>query len=200
MNLQKTKAALVARGYDCEVFADRTGALAWLKSHCSGKSVGMGGSRTLTDMDAYAALSPVASAVYSHATVPGRDTMFAANKAEVYLCSANAMTEDGIILNIDGNANRVGSTLMGPAEVIFVVGRNKIAPDLENALLRLRKVAAPLNAKRFGCKTPCVVDGECDISRCPPDISICGQTVIMEKPGRMVGRYTVLLINEDIGF
>ena len=80
--------------------------------------------------------------------------------ADVYLSSANAISEDGVIVNIDGNGNRVAAITWGPKKVIFVIGLNKVAQNVEAALTRARSTASPINAARFDIKTPCQTDGE----------------------------------------
>ena len=80
-------------------------------------------------------------------------------KADVYLCSANAVAETGEIVNIDGRGNRVASTLFGHEKVYFVVGQNKITESYEDAVRRARNVAAPKRAAQFNTKTPCVAKG-----------------------------------------
>ena len=90
-----------------------------------------------------------------------RTAMLAAYDADVYLTSANAMTRDGVMVNIDGNANRVSAIAQGPKKVIVIAGMNKICDDLDSAMKRARNVAAPMNAQRFGLTTPCSAHGTC---------------------------------------
>ena len=90
---------------------------------------------------------------------------------DVYLTSANAISEDGVIVNIDGNGNRVAAITWGPKKVIFVIGLNKVAQTVEAALARVRGTASPINAARFDIKTPCHVDGVCH--NCNSPESIC---------------------------
>lgn len=90
-----------------------------------------------------------------------RAAMLAAYYADVFLSSVNAMTEDGILINIDGNANRVSAIAQGPKKVLFIVGMNKICDDVDGAMKRARNVAAPINAQRFGLSTPCSTTGSC---------------------------------------
>ena len=81
--------------------------------------------------------------------------------ADVYLASANAMTDDGILVNIDGNSNRVSAIAFGPKKVVFIVGVNKICSDIDSAMKRARNVAAPTNVQRFNLTTPCTKTGTC---------------------------------------
>ncbi len=80
---------------------------------------------------------------------------------DIFMSSANAITQQGEIINIDGNGSRVAPMLYGPSKVVFVIGTNKVAPDLKSGLERARQIAAPLDAKRLGKETPCVKTGSC---------------------------------------
>ena len=126
-----------------------------------------------------------------------RAAMLAAYDADVFLSSANAMTDDGILVNIDGNANRVSAICQGPKKVIFIVGTNKVCVDLDSAMKRARNVAAPINAQRFGLSTPCAKTGKCMDCKSPD--SICCQFLIT-RFSRHAGRIHVILVNESLGF
>lgn len=117
--------------------------------------------------------------------------------ADVYLASANAMTEDGIIVNIDGNANRVSAIAYGPRKVLFIVSMNKICDDLDGAMKRARSVAAPINAQRFGLSTPCSKTGSCFDCKSPD--TICCQFLIT-RFSKHEGRIHVILVNDILGF
>ena len=105
-----------------------------------------------------------------------RAAMLAAYDADWYLASVNAMTEDGQLVNIDGNANRVSAIAQGPKQVLFIVGMNKVCDDLDGAMKRARNVAAPINAQRFGLSTPCSKTGSCMDCKIPD--TICCQFLI----------------------
>ncbi len=126
-----------------------------------------------------------------------RAAMLAAYDADVFLTSANAATQDGILVNIDGNANRVSAIAQGPKRVIFIVGMNKICPDVDAALKRARNVAAPINAQRFGLNTPCTKTGAC--MNCKSPDTICCQFLIT-RYSRHPGRIHVILVNDELGF
>lgn len=126
-----------------------------------------------------------------------RAAMLAAYDADVFLSSANAMTEDGIIVNIDGNSNRVSAIAQGPKKVLFIVGMNKICDDLDGAIKRARNVAAPINAQRFGLSTPCAKTGACMDCKSPD--TICCQFLIT-RFSRHEGRIHVILVNDILGF
>ena len=126
-----------------------------------------------------------------------RAAMLAAYDADVFLSSVNAMTEDGELVNIDGNANRVSAIAQGPKQVIFIVGMNKVCADLDAAMKRARNVAAPINAQRFGLSTPCSKTGAC--MNCKSPDTICCQFLIT-RFSRHAGRIHVILVNDDLGF
>ena len=126
-----------------------------------------------------------------------RAAMLAAYDADVFLSSANAVTEDGILVNIDGNSNRVSAIAQGPKKVIFIVGMNKICSDTDGAMKRARNVAAPINAQRFGLDTPCAKTGSC--MNCKSPDTICCQFLIT-RYSKHAGRIHVILVNDVLGF
>ena len=126
-----------------------------------------------------------------------RAAMLAAYDADVFLASANAMTEDGVIVNIDGNSNRVSAIAQGPKKVVLIVGMNKICNDVDAAMKRARNVAAPINAQRFGLSTPCSKTGAC--MNCKSPDTICCQ-ILITRFSRHEGRIHVILVNDNLGF
>jgi hypothetical protein len=116
--------------------------------------------------------------------------------ADVYLSSANAISEDGVIVNIDGNGNRVAAITWGPKKVIFVIGLNKVAQTVEAALARARSTASPTNAARFDIQTPCQVDGVCH--NCNSPECICNYVHFLRNSPR--GKHQVVLVGEDFGY
>ena len=126
-----------------------------------------------------------------------RAAMLDAYGADVFLSSANAITEDGILVNIDGNANRVSAIAQGPQKVVFIVGMNKVCDDVDGAMKRARNVAAPINAQRFGLDTPCSKTGSC--MNCKSPDTICCQFLIT-RFSRHEGRIHVVLVNDNLGF
>lgn len=194
-DFSKVKKNLEARGYTVRVFDTGAEAAAYLDREIDGKSVGIGGSKTIQDLGLYEPLS-AHNQVYWH-WVSGPEARAEAAVADVYLTSANGLSEDGQIINIDGAGNRVSATLFGPQKVYFVIGRNKLAPTYEEALWRARNIAAPKNAQRLGKKTPCAVKGDCCYD-CKSPERICRGLVVHWGP--MMGREAeVLLVNEDLG-
>ena len=117
--------------------------------------------------------------------------------ADVYLGSANAVTNDGILINIDGNSNRVSAFAYGPRKLVLIVGMNKIAGDVDGAMKRARNQAATMNAQRFGLNTPCTATGAC--MNCKSMDTICCNFLITRFE-RHKGRVHVILVDENLGF
>ena len=126
-----------------------------------------------------------------------RAAMLAAYDADFFLMSTNAMTQDGILVNIDGNSNRVSALAQGPRKVIIIAGMNKVCDDVDGAMKRARNVAAPINAQRFGLNTPCAKTGACMDCKSPD--TICCQFLIT-RYSKHPGRIQVILVNDNLGF
>lgn len=167
-----------------------------------GDTIGFGGSKSLDQVgliDALKANDSLKLLIRNAFDKPeealriSRETFF----ADCYFCSANAMTEDGILINIDANSNRVAAISFGPSKVILIVGMNKIEKDEQSALMRARNIAAPINAQRFNIKTPCKTTGSC--ANCKSPETICCQ-ILTTRFSRHPNRMHVILVNEDLGF
>jgi hypothetical protein len=119
--------------------------------------------------------------------------------ADVFICSSNAVTADGKLVNMDGTGNRAAAIIFGPAKVIIMAGMNKIAPNLDAAIARVRNTAAPANSLRIGVETPCSKTGFCQDPHCHPPQRICCQLVVTEA-SMTPGRVTVFLVGENLGY
>lgn len=192
--------ALRSRGFAVSCFETAGEAADYLNRVIDQTTVGFGGSMTLKDMGLYESLS-THNRVYFHWNVGDRDpaeVRLAAATSESYLLSANALAESGEIVNIDGACNRVSSSVYGHRRVFFVVGQNKLAPDLAAAIDRARNVAAPKNARRLGRKTPCADKADrCYDCRSPE--RICRNLSVLYAPSMGVAT-EVVLIREDLGY
>ena len=163
-----------------------------------GASVGMGGCMSAKEIGLTDALrSGKYDFIDRDATPNKREAMLATYDADYFIASANAMTEDGVIINIDGNANRVSAIAQGPRYVVFIVGMNKVCKDVDHAMKRARNVAAPINSQRFGLSTPCTKTGSCMDCKSPD--TICCQ-ILITRYSRHEGRIHVILVNEDLGY
>lgn len=167
-----------------------------------GSSVTWGGSMTIRDMGIPDALRnrgtlTVLDRDLVETPEEKQDMYLRAFTADVYLTSANALSEDGVIVNIDGNGNRVAAITWGPKKVIFVISLNKVAQTVEAALARARSTASPVNTQRFDINTPCKLDGVCH--NCNSPESICSYVHFLRN-SRGGNRHTVVLVGEDFGY
>ena len=162
-----------------------------------GSTVAMGGCQSAHEIGLIQALEEGDYNYIDRSNMTPRESLMAAYDADVFLSSANAMTNDGIMVNIDGNSNRVSCIAQGPKKVVFIVGMNKICSDLDEAMKRARNVAAPANAQRFDVKTPCKVTGQC--ADCKSPDTICCQFLIT-RYSRHEGRIHVILVNDTLGY
>ena len=137
-----------------------------------------------------------------------RDVYIKAFSADVYITSSNAITEDGVLYNVDGNSNRVAALLYGPKSVIVVCGINKIVKNIDEAIKRVKTIAAPQNTIRLGIETPCGKTGECVSLRkenpelcdgCHGDTRICCNYVVSAQQ-RHIDRIKVIIIGEEYGY
>ena len=163
-----------------------------------GSSISMGGAMSAHEIGLVDALkNEKYNFIDRDAAEDKRAAMLAAYDADFFLSSANAITEDGVLVNIDGNANRVSAIAQGPKKVIFIVGMNKVCDDIDGAMKRARNVAAPINAQRFGLSTPCAKTGSC--MNCKSPDTICCQFLVT-RYSRHEGRIHVILVNDSLGF
>ena len=163
-----------------------------------GSSVTMGGGMSVHEIGLVDALQAGNYRFLDRDAAPDkRQAMLDAYDADFFLSSVNAMTEDGVLVNIDGNANRVSAIAQGPKHVLFIVGMNKVTNDVDAAMKRARNVAAPTNAQRFGLNTPCAKTGSC--MNCKSPDTICCQFLIT-RFSRHKDRIHVILVNENLGF
>lgn len=160
-------------------------------------TISMGGCMSAHEIGLVQALQEGNYQYLDRSKMEPREGLLAAYDSDVFLSSANAMTSDGILVNIDGNSNRVSCIAQGPKKVIFIVGMNKVCDDLDSAMKRARNVAAPINAQRFEVKTPCKETGKCFDCKSPD--TICCQFLIT-RYSRHTGRIHVILVNDNLGF
>ncbi len=164
--------------------------------------VGIGGSATIRELKIPDILAEKGYEVIRH-DVPGLspEEQFQIRRkellADVFLASANAITLDGKIVSMDGTGNRVAAMAFGPKMVILVAGIKKVVKDLEDAIWRIKNVAAPKNAKRLKRNVPCVEDGLCKDCNTPD--RICNILLVLEKRPSLT-EYHVILVGEELGF
>ena len=117
--------------------------------------------------------------------------------SDAYVTSTNAITENGEIYNVDGNGNRVAAMLYGPDKVIIVAGVNKIVPNVEEAIIRTKEYASPINAKRLNKETPCTKIGRC--VECNSDNRICNEYTLIKRQIDK-NRIHVIILNDNLGY
>lgn len=199
--LQKTADALCARGFNALVFDTPQQARDYILADIpAGQEVGIAGSETAYQIGLDPALRERGCIVHNHRGVPAAEAA-AIRRAELlapyFVCSANAVTADGVIVQIDGTGNRVAALCYGPSTVYMVVGRNKIVEGgYQQALRRIKQVACPQNARRLSLNTPCA-SGACNAAACKHPMC----NIIMSIEHAPGGKTTkVLLVDEELGF
>ena len=200
--LEKTAAALERRHFKAAVFKTAQEAASFILSDMpDGASVAFGGSATCQQMGLAQLLRENGHEVLWHweaAPAERPALLHRAMNAQVYICSANALTQDGLLVQIDGNGNRVAAMCYGPSTVYVVVGKNKlVSGGYAQAVKRIKEIACPQNARRQHLHSPCAETGHCNPARC--EESMCRITVAFDHaPGGK--RTQVVLINEDLGY
>ena len=184
----KTVAALKRRGYEATAVSTKEAAAALVLQEAeSAQSVGWGGSESVKALGVRDALAAAGKEIRDHQT-----TM------DLFLLSANALTEDGVIVNIDGTGNRVAASIYGPKRVVYVIGRNKlVAGGVWEAVNRAKRCACGPNCRRLGKRTPCAETNLC--ADCDSPDRICKGTAIFDRgPSRTPTR--VILVDEPLGY
>ena len=201
MDLQNVAKALEKNRYDVKVFETKEEAVAYLDGLFDNMVIGFGDSQTMVQMGLHDKLAAHNTVIDPYRSVDNDDFLRIAKDAlttEVFLTSVNGLTEDGVIVNLDGTGNRVAGSLFGHKKVYFIVGKNKIAADMEQVIWRVRNIAAPQNARRLKLRTPCAVKADKCYNCASPD-RICNGLMIMMKKMNAIDM-EVLLINEELGY
>ena len=201
-DLAALQTALEKKRYQVRRFARKEEAAAYLLEACRGSTIGFGDSQTMVAMGLFEALSRE-NTVYDPAQGADNDQFLElarqALTADCFLTSANAITQDGVIVNLDGTGNRVAGSLFGHRKMYYLISRNKVVPDLDQAIWRVRNVAAPRNARRLKLRTPCALREEARCFDCRSPDRICnGLLIQLQKMNDM--EEEILLIDEDLGY
>ena len=166
------------------------------------ESFGFGGSITTRDIGILDALQSMGKTVYEHwgeghSPEKNLDIRLQMGRSECFLCSANAISATGEVINVDGVGNRTNAMTFGPKKVIITAGMNKVTPDLDSAMRRVMEVAGPMRAKSLNMDTPCAATGVCNDCNVPQ--RICRVTVVLNRRPAMTD-ISVVLVNETLGF
>lgn len=169
-----------------------------LKEISVDESIAIGGSMTISNMNIYEELKNMGNQVYWHWKAEDKKKELSlAKNADIYLSSTNALTLDGKFVNIDGTGNRVSSMFYGHNKVYIIVGKNKLCKNYDEAIKRIKTIAAPKNAERLKINTPCRFTGKC--SDCNSPDRMCNAEVIIHKnPGAT--EINVYLVDEELGY
>lgn len=205
IDIEATIRNLKRNNFVVHYFETGTEATAYLKERIQNKRVALGDSRTLQTLRVYEALEPNNKEITDiHRPLEGenfRQTALRTMQKDVFLTSVNALAQTGELVNIDGTGNRVACSLFGSEEVFFVLGINKITPDLASAIYRARNVAAPKNVvknKKLS-KTPCAIKQDHCYYCASPD-RICNALTIYYKKMRNMDIMEIIIVNEELGF
>lgn len=203
MELEEIKKNLLKRDYQVSSFASAKECCEYLDQAIDQTTVGIGGSVTVKQLGLLEKLQQH-NTVYWHndpKQVSELGSMAIRKKAmdtDIYISSVNAMSKDGQIVNIDGTGNRIASMTFGHRKVYLIVGKNKITDSLETAIQRARNIAAPKNAQRLNCKTPCAIKGD-KCYDCMSKDRICRGFLILEQA--MMGMETeIIIVDEELGY
>lgn len=200
MNIEKVIENLKKREIEAYHFESRSELEKFLENEVDdAKTIAFGGSMTLKTLGLYEKFSEMGKEVIWHwETAPEKrkEALKKASNADIYFSSSNAITQDGRLVNIDGNGNRVAAMAFGIPKVIIIAGKNKICQDLDSAIKRIKQEACPQNAKRLGLNVPCAVASCVD---CRSKERMCRVTTIIEGCPNM-SKMIVCLLDEDLGF
>ena len=205
IDIEKTIKALERNKFVVHYFETCAEAISYLKGRIQNKHVAIGDSHTLLELKVHDVLAQVNDDITDiQRPLPGesfRDTALRTMGRDVFLTSVNALAQTGEMVNIDGTGNRVAASLFGSQEVFFVLGINKITPDLASAIYRARNIAAPLNSKKNkkSSLNPCATLEEKCYDCGSPD-RICNALTIYYKKMRNMQSMEVIIINESLGF
>jgi len=205
IDIEKTIKALERNKFVVHYFETCAEAISYLKGRIQNKHVAIGDSHTLLELKVHDVLAQVNDDITDiQRPLPGesfRDTALRTMGRDVFLTSVNALAQTGEMVNIDGTGNRVAASLFGSQEVFFVLGINKITPDLASAIYRARNIAAPLNSKKNkkSSLNPCATLEEKCYDCGSPD-RICNALTIYYKKMRNMQTMEVIIINESLGF
>jgi hypothetical protein len=195
--------ALKNHGFDAHFVPSAEEAKRLILERISGYgSFGFAGSGTTRALGLPEALKAMGKTLYDHwqGNPVGEEShgiRLGQGRCDCFLCSANAVSATGEIVNVDGVGNRTTAMTFGPRKIVIVAGMNKVRPDLESALRRVKEVAAPMRARSLNLDTPCAATGVC--SDCNSPQRVCRVTTILHRKP-MMSDITVVLINENLGF
>ena len=186
--IERTIEGLRRRGFEAAGVATKAEALKLVMEEAGkAESVGWGGSESVKEIGAREAIAAAGKEIRDHQTI-----------MDLFLLSANAITADGVIVNIDGTGNRIAASIFGPKRVVYVIGRNKVVNGgVMEAIARAKRCACPPNCRRLARKTPCAETGIC--ADCTSPDRICKVTAIFDRAPTHTPT-KVILVDEELGY
>ncbi len=200
MNIDKIAKSMKKKGYDVTPFRKKEEAVKYIAGLFDGSTIGFGDSQTLSAMQLYELLSENNTVFDPNQCEDNESFLSVAKKAltaDYFFTSVNAVTEEGVIINLDGTGNRIAGSLFGHKKVFYVFGTNKVCENIEAGIWRTRNVAAPLNAIRLKCKTPCAVKGN-RCYDCKSEERICNGLLIQYRKMSDI-EAEAIIIDEELG-
>lgn len=201
MEISIIKNNFINRGFKFEYFEECKSAVTYITSLIPKKSsIGFGGSQSVMESGLLDALIIGDYNLLHKEVCKDVDKTLLMQKmhyADWYICSSNAVSKTGELINIDGRGNRVGEVLNGPQNIIFICGTNKLVENITEGIDRVRNIASPINCVRLNRKTPCATTGIC--SYCNSPDTICKATVILHHPTNEKNIY-IVMINKNLGY
>lgn len=198
---ERTIRMLKSHGFRADYLSSRQQASEWILKEAQDASfVGVGGSVTLRELGVLETLEQQGKTLFDHWKAADTQESLRMRRTQLtcdlFLSGANAITESGEIVNMDGAGNRIAAMTFGPQKVIIVAGINKVVADIHQAYRRIREVAAPLNAYRLGLKTPCAKTGQC--TDCDSPQRICNASLVLHRKPPLTD-IAVILVGESLG-
>lgn len=201
-NYDSLVCSLEKRGFTVHTASSRDEALTIVLDIVGDLKVGFGGSVTAKELGVKEALDNRGNITNTHNGVTDKTKAELqrrlAKEADYYICSANALTKDGKLINIDGMGNRVAAMIYGPKNVISIIGKNKLVENIDAGIERIHTVACPKNAERLNRNTPCRTSGKCE--DCDAPLRMCNVISILEHKTSGVASFHVVLVDDELGY
>ncbi|MDW8055886.1 MAG: LUD domain-containing protein [Elusimicrobiota bacterium] len=201
--LETVQKNLVANGFkNTVIFEDTNSMVDYVTSLIgTGKKIGIGGSQSVRLSGLLENLKSKGNEIITHThdmnVQTRRNVWLAAQQADFYLASPQAVTFDGELIFLDAYGNRVSAIIFGPSKVLLICGRNKLVKDIETGIWRSRNIAAVKNNIRLGRENPCVKTGKCE--NCNSQQRICNILVVLHKKPTFT-EYEIMLVNQELGY
>ncbi|MCR5787162.1 MAG: lactate utilization protein [Acholeplasmatales bacterium] len=203
MDLNEVKFNLEKRGFKVSLFENGKEVVSYLNKEIDNTTVGIGGSVTVKELGLFDELKTHNTVWWHNDNKQALEYgVYAircnAANTDIYISSVNAMSKDGIMINLDATGNRIASTVWGHKKCYYIIGVNKIEDDFEKAYNHVKNISAPRNVKRLNLKTPCAVKGD-KCYNCNCEAKICRTFMIYEAPSKGQD-IEIIIVNQTLGY